>query len=315
MNEKIMIPVMFGPYEDELMESWVVRLSRANGMPINYFRSTYFREKIGMQGRTQSVTPYYPSGLFWKAQAVLGFPDADKLLMFHTLIPFYRLNGETVMSTARMTQAVLYDCGKEGYDVGFNYETQPRRVCPRCMNEDAERGIFPYLRVWQQVPGVKVCALHRCRLLTVGKDYDFTALSCEETGKTMEEDISFASEAYAQYMKIRSMADFKPVSKGNVCGLVPETSDKVFLYASCASCGTRFMTTIYAISKGRWCPMCDRQEDIISRQIEMIPGYTPIRKIRSLADTGAIRHRCGQTLTWRVGDILWNGKRCGCGQT
>ena len=309
-----MIPVMFGPYEDELMESWTVRLAKANGMPVNYFRNVYLGDHIDIRGRTQSVTPYYLSGLFWKARTVLGFPEADRLLLFHTLLPFYQQTGDTVMSTARKVQAVLYDCGLEGYDVGYVHEPPPRRVCPQCLNGDAKRGILPYLRVWQQVPGARVCAVHRCPLLTVGKDYDLSAACREETDAASEADVMSAEKIQAMYLRIRTMKDFVPVGEGTAGGLVPGTGDRVFLYASCTSCGTRFLTTVYAVSKGRWCPVCDRTANVINRQIRMIPGYTPIRKIRSLADTGVVRHSCGQVPPWRAGDILWNGRRCGCGK-
>ena len=313
MEKKVMIPVMFRPYEDELLESWIVRLARANGMPLNYFRNTFFGEHLDMRGRTQAAAPYYLDGLFWKSQTVLGFPEADKLLLFHTLLPFYRQTGDTVMSMARKVQAVLYDCGKEGYDVGYIHEPPPRRICPECLNKDAERGIHPYLKVWHQVPDVKVCAEHKCRLLTAGKDYDMTALSIETGDEIKEEEIVFAKRIRSMYLKFRSMQDFRPVRNIRSGGLTAEMTDKTFLYASCSSCGTRFLTTIYAVRKGRFCPVCDRTADVIYRQIKTIPGYTPIRKIRSLADTGAVMHSCGQVLAWRAGDIIWNGRRCGCG--
>ena len=313
MEKKIMIPVMFRPYEDELLESWIVRLSQVNSMPVNYFRSTFLGEDLDMRNRVQSVTPYYLSGLFWKERTVLGFPEADELLLFHTLLPFYRQTGDTVMSMARKVQAVLYDCGKVGYDVGYTHEPPPRRICPQCLNKDAERGILPYLKVWQQVPGVKVCAVHKCHLLTVGKDYDMSALSMKETGEITTEDVRFAENMRSRYLKIRTMADFRPIRNIKAGGLTAETTDKVFLYASCSSCGTRFLTTIYAVKKGRGCPVCDRKTDVIDRQIKMTPGYTAVRKIMSLGDTGAVRHSCGQVLAWRAGDIIWNGRRCGCG--
>ena len=313
MDKKILVPVMFGPYEDELLESWTVRLARANRMPVSAFRSAFFGERLSTRNRTQSAVPYYTDGLFWKAQTVRGFPEPDRLLLFHTLVPFFRDMGEPVMVMARKAQAILYDCGEEGYDVGYTHEPPPRRACPQCLSEAAEKGMAPYLKVWHQVPGVRVCAVHGCRLLTVGNDYDMSAARCEEAGAVTEEDVLFAEKVRAVYLRIRSMQGFRPVRAAGTEGLVPEKSNGTFLYASCALCGTRFLTTVYAVSKGRQCPVCDRKEDVIGRQVKMVPGCTPVGKIRSLADTGVLRHCCGQVLPWRAGDIIWNGRRCGCG--
>ena len=313
MDKKILIPVMVKPYEDELLESWLVRLAQANRMPIHFFRKTYLMDQLDMRHRTQATLPYYLDGLFWKSRSIIGFPDGDKLLLFHTLIPFFKIVGEPVMTLARKTQAILYNCGFDGYDVDYSHEPPPRRACPQCLNEESKKGQVPHLKVWHQVPGVKACAIHKCSLLTIKKDYDINTLSNEDTDKITKTDIAFAAKIYTLYLRIRSMADFKPVRIENINGLLPEKSDKVFLYAICTSCGTRFLTTTYAISKGRWCPVCDRKEDVINRQLKMIPGYIPVRKIKSLGDTGAVRHCCGQILAWRAGDIIWNGRRCGCG--
>lgn len=312
MNKTVLIPVMFRPYEDELLESWLVRLARANGMPVHFFRRTYLMDEIDIRHRTQSSLPYYLDGLFWKSKSVIGFPDADELLLCHTLIPFFKVVGEPVMTLARKAQAVLYNCGIDGYDVDYSHEPPSRRICPKCLNEAASKGLVPYLKVWHQVPGVKTCAIHKCRLLTV-KNYDMAALSNEDTDEFTETDIAFAARIYTLYLRIKSKEDFKPVSAESINGLHPQKSDKVFLYAYCTTCGTRFLTTIYAVSKGRFCPFCDRKEDVINRQLKMIPGYIPVRKIKSLGDTGAVRHCCGQILAWRAGDIIWNGRRCGCG--
>lgn len=312
MEKKVVIPVMFRPYEDEMIESWIVRLARANGMPIHYFRNIFLGDSLDLRNRTQAAAPYYLDGLFWKAQSVMGFPDSDELLLFHTLIPLFQAEHEPVKFMARKAQAVLYDCGQEGYDVGYVHEPPARRMCPQCLNEDAERGILPHLKVWHQVPGVKVCAVHRCRLMTVRKDYDMSSISADAADEITDEDILSAEKVHSAYLRIRSMKDFRPVKGLKAGGLVPEASDKVFLYASCPSCGTRFLTTIYAVSKGRLCPVCDRKEDVIGRQVRMIPGCTPVRRIRSLADTSVIKHSCGQTLAWRAGDIIWNGRRCVC---
>lgn len=314
MDKKILIPVMFRPYDDELLESWAVRLAKANKMPMNYFRNTYFMEKLEIYHSTQSDPPYYLEGLFWLSRSVRGFPLPDELLLFHTLIPFSRGMGEDVMITARKTQAMLYNCGQEGYDVDYIHKPPMRKVCPQCMNEEPEKGMMPHLKVWHQVPGVRVCAIHKCRLLTMKKTYDIASLSQPDNDAIEQKDINYAADIYARYLRIRSSGYFKPVKEQNVNGLVLEKSDKVFLYARCSCCGTRFLTTVYAVEKGRLCPVCDRKTDVIGQQLKMIPGYTRVNKIRSISDTGVIRNKCGQTLAWRAGDIIWNGRRCGCKQ-
>lgn len=312
MRQKIVIPVMFGPYEDELLESWVSRLAKANCMPLSLFRNTYFMEKLDIRHRTQAQPQYYQEGLFWMSQAIRGFPSADKLLLAHTLLPFGRSTGDDIITMARKVQAVLYNCGVEEYDIDYIHNAPERRACPQCLNEATRKRMMPYLKVWHQVPGVKVCAVHKCRLLTMKKAYDMTTLSQPDNDAIDQNDIDYAVEIYARYLRTRSGEYFKPVGEKAADELILEKSDKIFLYAQCSCCKTRFLTTVYAVAKGRRCPVCDRKMDVIGRQLRMVPGYTPARRIKSLADTGVIRHSCGEDLAWRAGDIIWNSRRCGC---
>ena len=313
MNKNTLIPVMFGPYEDEMVDSWIVRLAHANCMEPLYFCKTYLKKNLDIKNK--SWLPCNLNGLFWCSQTVIGFPKADELLMFHSLIPILEYMKTPVMTIARMTQCILYNDDIQGYDLDYIKTYQQRVVCPHCLNDASAKGMFPYLKVWHQFPGVRVCAIHKCQLISVGKNYDYTTFSNEERGDEKDDDIDFAEKIYSLYLNTRSMSNYRAVRTNINENLVSEKTNGVFLYASCRLCRTKFLTTNYALMKGRWCPVCDRNADIIGRQLDMIPEYNSVRKIRSTGETKVIRHCCGRILSWSAGDILWNGMRCGCGQT
>lgn len=110
------------------------------------------------------------------------------------------------------------------------------------------------------------------------------------------EDFIIAEKVYSEYLRIKSMSGFRAVRTKSINGLMLEKTDGVFLYASCESCGAGFLTTVYAVSKGRRCPICDMKVDIMGRQMKMIPGFSPIRKISRVTDKGVIKHCCGKIM-------------------
>ena len=72
---------MIYPYDDELLESWIKRLTDANGLTINLMRAELFNEHIDKSVRSGQYDVYYLEGLYWKEKTVDDFPAADKLLL------------------------------------------------------------------------------------------------------------------------------------------------------------------------------------------------------------------------------------------
>ena len=73
MQETLMtvIPVMFHPYEDEIITSWVYRLARANGMSIREYATEY--------GAPRTTVQYQRTKLLKKLRATLESEDGFSL--------------------------------------------------------------------------------------------------------------------------------------------------------------------------------------------------------------------------------------------
>lgn len=259
---KCVIPVMFPPFEDEALDGWLSRLAAANGMTMQKFRNAYLPARKGKRiWDTQgSSDVYFFEGLYWKQKEVYGFPDAGRLVMRHTVLPLLAGNvdtlGITIVETAKKAQAVLYNCDLPGYDVRFSSSGNERKICRDCIAGDTDSGRAPYMRVWHQLPGVKACAVHGTPLIRVNSS-DFGRMKGEPVVEVTEEDLAFARKFYEAY---RKGEEEKQVSGSPVNGVTPVSKQgNLFIRAACCTCGERFLTTVYALAKGRGCPVCERR--------------------------------------------------------
>lgn len=306
--EKTVLPIMIFPYDDELLESWIKRLTDANGLTINLMRAELFNEHIDKSVRSGRYDVYYLEGLYWKEKTVDDFPAADKLLLQHTTIPFMVGTSINVMETAAAVQSVLYNCGDGLYDLCWPHKILPRRFCPECVKEDEALGKAFYLKTWHQIPGIRVCAKHGTPLAVMdkwGKD-----IKGKIYADTSEKDIAAAKNSYRKYSGI---LDFKPAKpSGPLNGVTPESRKGIFMYAVCGTCGIRFLTTFYALAKGRGCPECERGTDVIGRQIKMLPAYQAVGQIKSVSQKDCLKHECGKIYKGKVSDVIWNGISCSC---
>ena len=260
---KWVIPVMFPPFEDETIDGWVSRLTVANGMTMQKFRNVYLPARKGkiIRGVQGLYEVYHLEGLYWKQKEVYCFPDADRLVMRHTILPLLAGNvdvlGVTVVETAKTVQATLYNCDLQGYDVNINSNRFEKKFCRECVTGDTNSGQVPYMRVWHQLPGVKACAVHATPLIKVDCS-DFSRMKGKQVGEVTEEDLAIARKIYESYQKEE---EEKPVSGSPVNGVIPVSKKgNLFMRAVCCTCGERFLTTVYALAKGRGCPVCERRK-------------------------------------------------------
>lgn len=324
MQETLMtvIPVMFHPYEDEVITSWVYRLARANGMSIREFCHAYQTGWFDEHYRTYRFKDCRIEGLFFAGKNIRGFPDPAGLFLRHTVFPascrlhppagvfLFTQNCDAVRSLSYLLQTYLYNRGEQPYDLPSEYLKQYNRICPQCIMEDAESGRQGYLRVWHQLPGVRACAVHKCPLVEIDNELNNSNpwKECDMDGG-LDAACAYAMEAYGSYWK---KPEFRPVSAPVINGIRPLETDGIFLFAQCGTCGERFLTTVYACAKGRGCPVCDRQKDMVKESMKMLPGY---RVSRDGDDPGdwKVTHCCGKMLPYTWSDVAWGGKRCMCG--
>lgn len=143
-------PLRLKPYAEELLASWLVRLSRAYGMEASRFGASIGR-----------------SSAFWNH-------DVDKGLDDHLL---QRLSDRTATSPDRVLETTL--AGYRGFpiqeldrnglsawilSIGLRGGRRHRpwlQYCPYCLQDDAD----PYFRRAWRLVFVTVCPQHACRLL------------------------------------------------------------------------------------------------------------------------------------------------------
>ena len=244
-------------------------------------------------------------GLFWIQKNIMGFPSADELLLRHTLIPFLAQDeqGDDVSILAKNVQVALYNCGQPLYDLP-EYEMKAKvRICLQCLKEDASHDREAYMRVWHQFPHVKCCAVHECSLVEI-HGFDLQNVRGKTYLHMNEKEVAYAKKRKKAYDNERI---FRAVSVPVKNGIKAQKTDGIFLYAQCETCGEQFLTTIYACSTGRGCPICDRGRDMVSEGMKMLPKYHIIK------GTHDIVHICGAKSDDSLFEVLWGGKRCRCG--
>ena len=258
-EEKTVIPVMFPPYEDETLDSWLSRLAAANGMGMQRFRNAYMSRECRYVLDKRDYAVFYINGLSWLEKMILEFPSADRLVLRHTLYPLLAerdlQSGVHLSDIARNVQALLYNSGSSR-DVTARHRTYQRRACIKCMDADAGNGRDPYLRLWHQFPGVTVCAVHGTPLAQVDRPLvgGMKGTYCTDIGT---DAVSFAQKVYDAY---RKEPVFEPVNTASVGGITPISRHGMFLYARCDACGSVFLMTIWATSMGWGCPECGEKQ-------------------------------------------------------
>ncbi len=158
MNKKL--PISIPLEDDELLFSWVNRLYKAN-----LFDSKKEFEKAFNKG--QSI---YRDGFGLCRDLILASAYENQLrdvFLKSTLYPFFapfynKQKQEKVLSVARCGVTKDSPLSYLGCEVGT------LKYCPKCVEEDSKL----YLHRAHQLPGVKVCHKHGCRLVELDKAYN-----------------------------------------------------------------------------------------------------------------------------------------------
>jgi hypothetical protein len=143
-------PIRFGPYPDELLSSWVVRLSRAYGMEAHRFGASICR---------------HPA--FWNRDIDKGiYTDVLAVLIDHTATPLVHVVNTTFGGYRGFPAWQLYSRGVSPWllSIGLPHGRRHRpwlQYCPYCLDDDPD----PYFRRPWRLTFVTVCPPHRCRLL------------------------------------------------------------------------------------------------------------------------------------------------------
>lgn len=186
------IPIVIPFERDELLYSWVDRLYKTNLYPNRFsFEDAYFNgQSIHVDGFGFSRGLFLSSRLNKKQEWVYSN---------HTLYPFFAI------FYSKEKQEKILNIQRSGFEKDspiayFNEEAKEIRYCPECMKEAGRR----YLKRAHQLPGVKVCYKHRCKLETLEKKYNREEMTDLENIPLKTDDsyeASFAEMQHAILMK------------------------------------------------------------------------------------------------------------------
>jgi hypothetical protein len=143
-------PLRLKPYTEELLSSWVVRLSRVYGMDASRFGA--------------SVGRYSP---FWNRDIDKGLDGhLLQVLIDHTAAPAARVLETTMSGYRGFPIQELYDHGLSAWLLSIGVRDGRRhrawlQYCPYCLQDDED----PYFRRHWRLAFVTVCPQHSCRLL------------------------------------------------------------------------------------------------------------------------------------------------------
>lgn len=158
MNNKIPITIPFE--EDELLYSWVYRLYKAN----------LYHSRINFEEDYFKGQPIHVDGFGFSRGLLLSSrfnKKQERVFTEHTLYPFF-----AIFYNKEKQEKILH-LQREGFEKDspvsfFNEEVKEIRYCPECMKESGRK----YLKRAHQLPGVKVCYKHMCKLETLDKKYN-----------------------------------------------------------------------------------------------------------------------------------------------
>lgn len=143
-------PLHLKPYDDELLSSWFVRLSRAYGMDARRFGASIWRHAA-----------------VWNRDIDKGiYPDVLEVLIEKTATPLARVVHTTLGGYRGFPAWQLAGNGVAPWvlSIGLRGGRRSRpwlQYCPYCLHDDPD----PYFRRQWRLAFVTVCLQHACRLL------------------------------------------------------------------------------------------------------------------------------------------------------
>ena len=166
-----MIPIVEKPLPDELLSSWIYRLSKRNGLNCNRFAEAYMHEKV--KNTSQLVDIRYGYTSFYKN---IYTKQSLKDLYLQTTTYSFESLWMTKGQQARYINNVFRPYDK--LNTSVNKLVKKVRICSECFKQDKSAYGTAYLHRAHQLSGVKVCTVHNVKLL-------------EYTNRSFENEVDF----------------------------------------------------------------------------------------------------------------------------
>lgn len=157
------IPIVIKREPDELLYSWILRLSEANGFTnLRSFTNGYITPNATKSEKNRRVLKYDLLEEYENIYEVLDVNIGKLDLFLETGVFSYYSLFMTSEQQASIVDESFYNNGKNRFaDVSKIKMISNLNLCPECMKEDKKRiGRFYYHRK-HQLPGVSVCAKHK----------------------------------------------------------------------------------------------------------------------------------------------------------
>ena len=305
----MIIPVYRHPRKDEHIYGWIQELARMNGLTFRRF-SDYFLGGMAWDGSVDSV-----AGM----SCLEGREGLRSLVYNNTLIPALAPFMDL------QQQAACVDHLLTGGHKHIYHTSTYMKVCPCCVNEDTEKGIRPYYRVWHQLDEITTCAVHGARLLKLKKHGPLDEKTLLSAEPETEECGDIAEKVYMLYQepamtdctawhchmekRERRAGRASRIVNSEVSWLRKAEKKELLTEVPCAVCGNKYLTHPYAEGRYNVCRTC---------RIKLGPEETErklweIRKDYRVIDGAVVHLACGKKLgEGSPQAFLWSGKDCGC---
>lgn len=188
------IPKVVKPFPDELLYSWIYRLSNTNGLLISSFSDGYLgtvnskSDRLPLDVRNHFVSLY--NCLYTKG-------NMKQLYLDTTTYQF-----ESLFMTKGQQTRYLNNVFREYSSLNPPVNTffNNAKICPSCYTEDIDLYGLPYLHRSHQLSGICTCYKHNCKLMVCNKN----AHSCDFNLKDyrfLDMYVSNVHQLYTRYVQ------------------------------------------------------------------------------------------------------------------
>lgn len=152
------IPIVTEPYPDEMLYSWIHRLSKANGLSISVFGRRY----LNLQGIFAGELPYDIRHEFVHLCGnMLDVTDREGLYLKHSSFLF-----DSLFRTKKTNCRIANNITLHADEINPALKRDIRiYACPECIKEDMETYGEPYLHVRHHIGDTCYCRKHKTRLM------------------------------------------------------------------------------------------------------------------------------------------------------
>ncbi len=201
------IPKVAKSYPDELLYSWIVRMSKENGLSLSSFSKAYLDRKNAAIEKFKLDVRYEFTSLYNKLY------KKDNMKQMYLSLTTYQFES-LFMSSGKQTRYINNVFrNKSSMNTSVNCLFNSVNICEECVDEDIKMYGAPYLHRSHQLSGVRTCHKHDISLLIYkGKGVHSCDFEMEDYVK-LDKAISVNQVKYTHYVQALFEAGIHGTSK------------------------------------------------------------------------------------------------------